>query len=102
MDELGLVMGMIDLLVTPEGDHVFLKVEEQGEFLWLEQMCPDLPLVDIAARFLACGDPYFRVDVVAGFGLKYANYLGSGPDRFGTGERGLPGACGTHYSAAPN
>src|SRR5262249_43451120 len=34
MDEMKLVMGTLDLIVTPEGKHVFLEVNEQGQFLW--------------------------------------------------------------------
>jgi hypothetical protein len=101
MEKLGLVMAMVDLIITPQGDHVFLEVEEQGQFIWLEEMCPELPLVDTAARFLACGDPYFRIDVVPGMGLKYANYLKIG-DKFAEDGDGLASARGVHCSSAPN
>ena len=74
MDSLGIVMGMFDFIVTPKGDHVFIEANEQGRFLWIEEMCPALPLLDISARFLSSGDPYFWTDVVSGFGLKAADY----------------------------
>lgn len=35
---LNLVYGAIDLIVTPEGEHVFLEVNESGQFLFLEDM----------------------------------------------------------------
>jgi hypothetical protein len=59
MDELGLAMGMVDMIVTPEGDHVFLEVNEQGQFLWVELMNPEIPVLETCARFLASGDPAF-------------------------------------------
>src|SRR5882672_6715415 len=34
---LGLAFGCIDLIVTPEGEHIFLEVNEMGQFLWVEQ-----------------------------------------------------------------
>ncbi len=60
MDSLGLAMGMIDLIVTPDGDHVFLEVNEQGQFLWIEEMCPEARLLDTCARFFASRDRRFR------------------------------------------
>jgi hypothetical protein len=32
---LGLAFGCIDLIVTPEGEHIFLEVNEMGQFLWV-------------------------------------------------------------------
>ncbi len=37
MDRLGLAFGAIDLIVTPEGDHVFLEVNSAGEWGMLER-----------------------------------------------------------------
>ncbi|MBN1629088.1 MAG: ATP-dependent carboxylate-amine ligase [Thermoleophilia bacterium] len=34
--KLGLVYGAYDLIVTPEGEHVFLEVNPSGQWLWLE------------------------------------------------------------------
>jgi glutathione synthase/RimK-type ligase-like ATP-grasp enzyme len=55
----GLVHGSIDLIVDPDGRYVFLEVNESGQFLWLEQMLPEYPLLDSFAEFLASGDPEF-------------------------------------------
>jgi hypothetical protein len=83
MERLGLVMGMADLIVTPDGDYVFLEVNEQGQFLWVEDMCPDLPLLDTAARFLAGGDPRFAVRILPGEGPTYRGFVEAEGESFG-------------------
>jgi hypothetical protein len=45
MRRLGLVFGCLDLIVTPEGRHVFLEVNPMGQFLWLEHGHPDVRLL---------------------------------------------------------
>ncbi|MBS0446818.1 MAG: hypothetical protein JSR59_12820 [Proteobacteria bacterium] len=57
---LGLVFGCIDFIVTPDGEHVFLEVNQMGQFLWVEEVCPDLPLLDTFCSFLASRDPHYR------------------------------------------
>jgi hypothetical protein len=54
LKRLGLVFGCIDLVVTPEGDHVFLEVNESGQFLFVERYC-GLPLLDAFAEMLLQG-----------------------------------------------
>lgn len=53
MRRLGLVSGCIDLVVTPDGHAVFLEVNEQGQWLWLEEGAPSLHLLDRFAELLA-------------------------------------------------
>jgi hypothetical protein len=54
MNELGLVMGSIDLIVTKSGEFVFLEINEQGQFLWVEELSPSrIPMLAPFARFLA-------------------------------------------------
>jgi len=55
MDGLGLVFGCLDFVVTPEGEHVFLEVNEMGQFLWLEEYNPELPVLDTFCEFLLRG-----------------------------------------------
>jgi hypothetical protein len=43
---LGIVFACLDLIVTPEGEYVFLEVNEMGQFLWVEELNPDLRLLD--------------------------------------------------------
>jgi glutathione synthase/RimK-type ligase-like ATP-grasp enzyme len=44
--------GCFDFIVTPTGDHIFLEINEAGQFLFLEELCPDIPLLDITVQFL--------------------------------------------------
>ena len=55
MDRLGLVFGCLDLVVTPEGEHVFLEVNEMGQFLWLEEYNPALLTLDLFCELLVHG-----------------------------------------------
>ena len=55
---LGLVFGCFDFVVTPEGDFVFLEVNESGQFLFVESYS-GLPLLDAFAELLAQGRPDF-------------------------------------------
>ena len=43
LDRLGLNYGAIDVILTPDGRHVFLEVNPVGEFFWLEKT-PGFPL----------------------------------------------------------
>jgi glutathione synthase/RimK-type ligase-like ATP-grasp enzyme len=52
MRELGIVFGCLDFIVTPDNQYIFLEVNEQGQFLFLEEACDDLPMLDIFVGFL--------------------------------------------------
>lgn len=60
MQRLGLVFGCFDFIVTPEGDYVFLEINQMGQFLWVEEVVPELPLLDAFCQFLISRDPDFR------------------------------------------
>lgn len=60
MTNLGIVTGCFDFIVTPEGEHVFLEVNPAGQFLWIEEACPDIRLLAPFADFLLSGRPDFR------------------------------------------
>lgn len=51
MELLGLTMGIFDLKLTDDGDYVWLEVNPQGQFLFIEGMC-GLPLIAAMAEFL--------------------------------------------------
>jgi hypothetical protein len=53
--QLNIVFGCIDMIVTPSGEHIFLEVNQAGQFLWQEKIDPALPLLDAFCRFLASG-----------------------------------------------
>lgn len=51
MDYFRLNYGAIDIIVTPDGRHVFLEVNPVGEFFWLERY-PGLPIAESIADVL--------------------------------------------------
>lgn len=51
MAEFRLNYGAIDIILTPDGRHVFLEVNPVGEFFWLER-CPGLPISQAIAQVL--------------------------------------------------
>jgi hypothetical protein len=55
----GMVSASLDFIVTPDGEHVFLEANPQGQFLWMEDRA-GLPLLDIVSDFLITGDPRFQ------------------------------------------
>lgn len=44
VNKLGLHFGAIDLIQTPDGDFVFLEINPNGQWAWLEQMLPELEM----------------------------------------------------------
>ena len=48
---LGLEMGILDMIVTPEGDTVFLECNAQGHWIWIEQLT-GLPITSVLADCL--------------------------------------------------
>ena len=61
MEGMGLVFGCLDFIVTPEGEHVFLEVNEMGQFLFVEEYT-GLPLLDAFCELLLQGRPDFAWD----------------------------------------
>lgn len=53
---LGLAFGAIDLILTPGGEYVFLEVNPNGQWAWIQQLCPDIPLREALADLLIRGD----------------------------------------------
>jgi MvdD family ATP-grasp ribosomal peptide maturase len=51
VDQLGLNYSAIDVIVTPDGRHVFLELNPVGEYFWLEQW-PGLPISEAIADVL--------------------------------------------------
>ncbi len=53
---LGLAFGAIDLILTPEGEYVFLEINPNGQWAWIQQLCPEIPLRETLADLLISGD----------------------------------------------
>jgi MvdD family ATP-grasp ribosomal peptide maturase len=51
MDHFSLNYGAIDIILTPDGRHVFLELNPSGEFFWLERT-PGLPISEAIADLL--------------------------------------------------
>jgi len=51
LHEMGLVMGIFDLKLTDHGEPIFLEVNPQGQFLFVEALC-GIPLAETFAGFL--------------------------------------------------
>lgn len=49
---LGLIFGCIDLILNTDGDYIFLEVNEMGQFLWIEDYCPDALYLEAFVQFL--------------------------------------------------
>lgn len=52
----GLSFGAIDLIKTPEGEYVFLELNPNGQWLWVEEMTGQ-PLLDSITELLMRGRP---------------------------------------------
>jgi len=52
MKEIGVVFGCFDFIITPDDDVVFLELNEQGQFLWVEDILPELCYLDMFAEFM--------------------------------------------------
>lgn len=52
MQKMGLVFGSLDFIVDENHEYVFLEVNEQGQFLWLEDYNPDFKMLDIFIQFV--------------------------------------------------
>ncbi|ASQ44607.1 hypothetical protein [Legionella clemsonensis] len=62
MRKLGIVFGAFDFIVTPEDEYIFLEVNEQGQFLWIEEANPEFRMLDIFINFLLNKSPEFIWD----------------------------------------
>jgi len=52
LEKSNLLMGIFDLAETPDGEFVFFEVNEQGQFLFLEEACKDSGLFDGFLHFV--------------------------------------------------
>jgi hypothetical protein len=48
----GVCFGSLDLAVDRNGEWWFLEINEQGQFLWLDDLCPEAQLLGKFCAFL--------------------------------------------------
>lgn len=62
MREMGIVFGTIDFIVNEHNEYIFIGVNEQGQFLWIEELNPNFKMLDIFVKFLLNKSPHFEWD----------------------------------------
>ena len=62
MQKMGLVFGSLDFIVSDDHEYVFLEVNEQGQFLWIEEYNSDFKMLDIFINFLVNKAKSFKWD----------------------------------------
>ena len=60
MQKMGLVFGALDFIVNEDDEIIFLEVNEQGQFLWIEELNPEIKMLDIFTHFLIAGGEFFN------------------------------------------
>lgn len=55
VSELGLVYGAIDLILTPSDEYVFLEINPNGQWYWVEQLTK-LPMLATLVDLLMNGN----------------------------------------------
>ncbi|SEM58099.1 hypothetical protein SAMN05428989_4106 [Pseudoxanthomonas sp. GM95] len=53
MRSLDLRFGCLDMICEPDGSYTFLEINEQGQFLWLEEKNPSLDLLKSFIEFMS-------------------------------------------------
>ena len=53
--KLGLEFGALDLIVTPDNEYVFVEINPNGQWAWIQQLCPEIPLRETLADLLIKG-----------------------------------------------
>jgi glutathione synthase/RimK-type ligase-like ATP-grasp enzyme len=73
MSRMKLNYAAFDIAQLTDGEFVFLEANESGQFLFLEDQVPELPILDAFCQFLASGDAKFRYEKSAGLSLAVFN-----------------------------
>jgi MvdD family ATP-grasp ribosomal peptide maturase len=60
----GLNYGAIDIILTPDGRHIFLEINPVGEFFWLECCPPNFPISEAIADVLVTQNDISRLHSV--------------------------------------
>jgi glutathione synthase/RimK-type ligase-like ATP-grasp enzyme len=59
VENLGLCYGAIDMVLTPDGRYVFLEINPNGQYLWIENQT-GMPISDAICDLLMSGSPVRR------------------------------------------
>jgi hypothetical protein len=62
VERLGLAYGAIDMVLTPDGRYVFLEINPNGQYLWIEE-ATGLPISEAICDLLVSGAPARRAVV---------------------------------------
>jgi hypothetical protein len=52
MKNMNLVFAVFDVILTVDMEYVFLELNQGGQFLFIEEECPDVPVLDAMCHFL--------------------------------------------------
>lgn len=63
MERLGLVFGSVDMIVTPQGEYVFLEVNPSGQFDWIARLT-GLPIYEHLAAMLVAGSVDYAAEPI--------------------------------------
>lgn len=77
MKKLNLVFGCFDFIIDADGNYVFLEVNQQGQFLFLESYA-EIPLLDAFCEFLIQGPAFSWRG--PGSGIRYEDVSGAAQD----------------------
>ncbi len=55
VETLGLAFGAIDMIKTPDGKYIFLEINPNGQWAWIQQLCPEVPLREALIDLLVGG-----------------------------------------------
>ena len=75
MELSGLVFGSFDIAVDQAGRYVFFEINQQGQFLWIEECNPQIKLLDRMAKFLLNGGDQFVYEDNSSSVISYSTYL---------------------------
>lgn len=62
MRKMGLVFGTLDFIVSDDHEYIFIELNEQGQFFWIEEINPDFNMLEIFIHFITSKSKIFKWD----------------------------------------
>ncbi|WP_019217958.1 hypothetical protein [Legionella tunisiensis] len=56
---LGIIFGCFDFIVSTDNELYFMEINEQGQFLWIEEINPEINMLETWIQFLTDENPLF-------------------------------------------